>query len=109
MITQSESPRFNVNVFQDIYNCYFRIFGRENVHCYLAYIPIYPSGMWSFSYCSKGDLHPIKNLDQQTAKAFSKEHHLRYYSDQIHYASFVLPMFVKELLIESMSETDAKV
>jgi len=100
MITQSESPRFNVKTFQEIYSCYYQIYGRENVHCYLAYIPIYPSGMWSFSYCAKGDLHPIKNLDQQIAKKFSAENHLRYYSDQIHYASFILPQFVKDLLNE---------
>jgi spermidine synthase len=100
MITQSESPRFNVKTFQEIYSCYYQIYGRENVHCYLAYIPIYPSGMWSFSYCAKGDLHPIKNLDQQIAKKFSAENHLRYYNDQIHYASFILPQFVKDLLNE---------
>jgi spermidine synthase len=56
--------------------------------------------MWSFSYCAKGDLHPIKNLDQQIAKKFSAENHLRYYNDQIHYASFILPQFVKDLLNE---------
>lgn len=98
MITQSESPRFNVNVFKEIYNCYFQIYGQENVHCYLAYIPIYPSGMWSFSYCAKGDIHPIRNLDQQKAKSFSIDHNFKYYSDQIHYASFILPQFVKDLL-----------
>ena len=100
MVTQSESPRFNVNVFQEIYTCYFEIYGRDNVHCYLAYIPIYPSGMWSFSYCAKGEIHPIKNLDQQAAKDFSSKNQLRYYSDQIHYASFILPQFVKDLFNE---------
>jgi spermidine synthase len=100
MITQSESPRFNVTVFKDIYNCYFRVYGKENVHCYLAYIPIYPSGMWSFSYCAKGDIHPIRNLDQKIARDFSINQNLRYYSDQIHYAAFILPRFVKDLLNE---------
>jgi spermidine synthase len=104
MITQSESPRFNVDVFKDIYQCYSRVFGRDNVHCYLAYIPIYPSGMWSFSYCAKGDLHPIKNLDQQTAKIFTSKNDLKYYSDQIHYAAFILPRFVKDLLNEPTGE-----
>jgi spermidine synthase len=106
MITQSESPRFNVSVFKEIYNCYFQIFGRENVHCYLAYIPIYPSGMWSFSYCAKSELHPIKNLDQKLAYNFSKNHRLRYYSDQVHYAAFILPQFVKDLLHKPL-ETEA--
>jgi spermidine synthase len=56
--------------------------------------------MWSFSYCAKGDIHPIKHLDQQLARNFSKKQNLRYYSDQIHYAAFILPQFVKDLLNE---------
>ena len=102
MITQSESPRFNVKVFQEIYHCYRKVFGEYSVHCFLAYIPIYPSGMWSFSYCAKGDIHPIKNLKQQNAHNFSVNHNLRYYSDQIHYAAFILPQFVKDLLCEKV-------
>jgi spermidine synthase len=100
MVAQSESPRFKIQVFKDIYTCYKNIYGRQNVHCYLAYIPIYPSGMWSFSYCSKGKIHPIKNLDNKIASNFSDSQNLRYYSDEVHRAAFALPRFVKDLLEE---------
>ncbi|TFG97711.1 MAG: polyamine aminopropyltransferase [Calditrichales bacterium] len=98
MVTQSESPRFNVAVFQEIYQTYRKIFDPANVHCYLAFIPIYPSGMWSFSYCAKGDLHPLHNFDQKRYESVRKEHNLQYYSNEVHKGAFALPGFVKELL-----------
>ncbi|MEM6271863.1 MAG: polyamine aminopropyltransferase [Bacteroidota bacterium] len=98
MITQSESPRYNVRVFQEIYACYRAIFGPENVHCYLGQIPTYPSGTWSFSFCSKADLHPIQDLDFAAARAFAEQHDLDYYDADVHQAAFVLPRFVRKLL-----------
>ena len=53
MVTQSESPRFNNKVFKEVYEVYRGIFGQDNVHCYLAFIPTCPTGMWSFSYSAK--------------------------------------------------------
>lgn len=108
MVTQSESPEFNTRVFQEIYGCYRQIFGKNNVHCYLAFIPTYPSGMWSFSYCSKGCLHPINNLDFKHANDFIRQHKLRYYNPEIHNSSFVLPNFVKDLLSKKVSINDSK-
>ena len=98
MVAQSESPHFNTTVFQEIYHCYGNIFGYDHVHPYLAYIPTYPSGMWSFSFCSKSSLHPTKNFDMEKARQFSSQHHLRYYNPEIHNAAFILPTFVTELL-----------
>ncbi|AMM52104.1 spermidine synthase [Rufibacter sp. DG15C] len=97
MITQSESPRFNTKVFVEIYDTYRGIFGQENVHCYLAAIPTYPTGTWSFSFSSKGGVHP-KQVNMEQAAAFSREHNLRYYNEDIHQAAFALPNFVKDLL-----------
>ncbi|GAA4297116.1 polyamine aminopropyltransferase [Nibribacter koreensis] len=97
MITQSESPRFNTKVFVEIYDTYKGIFGQEKVHCYLAAIPTYPTGTWSFSFSSKGNAHP-KDVDMAKAAAFSREHNLRYYNEDIHHAAFALPNFVKDLL-----------
>ena len=97
MITQSESPRFNSGVFVEIYDTYKQIFGQNNVHCYLAAIPTYPTGTWSFSYSAKGDLHPMQ-FDREAAAAFSREQGLKYYNEEIHTAAFALPNFVKELL-----------
>ncbi len=98
MITQSESPRFNNKVFKEIYQTYGGIFGKENVHCYLAYIPTYPTGMWSFSYSSKGSAHPIKNFDATKSAQFAEREQLKYYNEGIHPAAFALPSFVKEMI-----------
>ncbi|WP_187262437.1 polyamine aminopropyltransferase [Pontibacter beigongshangensis] len=97
MITQSESPRFNSPVFVEIYETYKQIFGQDKVHCYLAAIPTYPTGTWSFSYSSKGDAHPLR-YDREAAAAFSQAQGLKYYNEHIHTAAFALPNFVKELL-----------
>lgn len=98
MITQSESPRFNSKVFTEIHQLYGDIFGKDQVHCYLAYIPTYPTGMWSFSYASKGSVHPCRQLDANKAAAFAESEGLKYYNEAIHTAAFALPGFVKDLL-----------
>ncbi|MEM7549707.1 MAG: polyamine aminopropyltransferase [Bacteroidota bacterium] len=98
MVTQSESPRFNKTVFQEINKCYKSIFGKESVFTYLGYIPTYPTGMWSFSLCSKGSLDPIKSIDQQRQNKLLSSNKLLYYNAEIHNSVFALPNFVKDLL-----------
>jgi spermidine synthase len=98
MVTQSESPRFNTAVFQEIYQCYFEIFGRDNVHCYQIQVPTYPSGTWSLSFSTKGGTHPLHDFDSAKAAAFTRKHNLRYYNESIHPAAFALPNFVRELI-----------
>ncbi|PVY42427.1 polyamine aminopropyltransferase [Pontibacter virosus] len=97
MITQSESPRFNSAVFVEIYDTYKKIFGQDKVHCYLAAIPTYPTGTWSFSYSAKGSASPLQ-FDKEAAAAFSRKEGLKYYNEAVHMAAFALPNFVKELL-----------
>ncbi len=101
MITQSESPRFNTKVFQEIFSCYKEIFGQNQVHCYLAYIPTYPTGMWSFSYSVKGQINPLK-FDSGRVQEFVKTNNLQYYNASIHQAAFALPNFVAHLLEEDL-------
>jgi spermidine synthase len=99
LITQSESPRFNQKVFQEIYRCFYSLFGKSQVFCFLAHIPTYPTGMWSFSYCSKSpDLHPVKNLQTDRLVQLTKNNNLRYYNGDVHAGAFALPNFVQELL-----------
>jgi spermidine synthase len=97
MVTQSESPRFNTKVFQEVYNLYDNIYGASQVFCYLAHIPTYPTGMWSFSFCSKGNTSPHE-VDLDAVARFSKEQKLQYYNEGIHCSAFALPNFVKELI-----------
>lgn len=98
MITQSESPRFNQHIFKDVFKCYKNIFGDNNVHCYLMYLPSFPSGMWSFSFSSKNQGDPFTNLNEDRVSRFCCDNNLRYYSFDVHNASFVLPKFVQEIL-----------
>jgi len=98
MVAQSESPRFKEEDLQKIYQKLYKIFGKEKTYCYLAFIPTYPSGMWSFALTSKGSLQPVKNFREAEAQKFTNRHALNYYSADIHRAAFVLPPFVGKLL-----------
>jgi len=97
MVAQSESPRFNEHVFIGIANCHRKLFGPENVWTYLAFVPTYTTGMWAFSFASKGNLNP-SSVNPEDASSFSKENNLQYYNEDIHHAAFVLPTYVRNML-----------
>lgn len=97
---QSESPVFNPKAFVELNQCLKQVFGSDRVHCYLVYIPMYPTGMWSLTYCSKQGSHPLKNFDRNKAAEFAKAQNLRYYNADIHPAMFALPTYIKEMLGE---------
>ena len=98
LITQSESPRFNEQTFCEVAKCHRQIFGPDRVWTYLAFVPTYTSGMWSFSLASKSECGPLTHFQDASAKEFSKEQSLRYYNEEIHRAAFVLPTYVREML-----------
>jgi spermidine synthase len=98
MITQSESPRFNQEIFREVFACYKQIYSHNNVFCYLMYLPSFPSGMWSFSFSSKGGDSPFTNLDKTKITQFCMIEKLKYYSYDMHNSSFVLPKFVQDIL-----------
>jgi spermidine synthase len=100
MTAQSESPRFNQPAFVDLNRCLKEIFGTTQVQCYLAFIPTYPTGMWSFSFCSKAGIHPVQGLDRDRAAAFASANGLQYYNADMHQAAFCLPTFIRTLLSE---------
>ena len=95
---QSESPRFNQFAFVDIHQCLKGICGADHVFCYLAFIPTYPTGMWSFNYATKGAAHPIQGMDAVRSESFAIAHNLQYYNVGIHQAAFALPTFVQTML-----------
>ena len=99
MVAQSESPRFNEHVFVGIAKCHRELFGQDHVWTYLAFVPTYTTGMWAFSFASKGSLKP-SSIDIESAQAFATENDLQYYNEQIHSAAFVLPTYVKKMLSE---------
>ena len=100
LVTQSEGPHFNQKAMAEMNHCFKTIFGKDKVHTYLAFIPTYPTGMWSFMYCSKGDLHPTRSLDAAKADAFASANGFKYYNAALHNGAFALPTFVKTMLNE---------
>lgn len=98
MTAQSESPRFNQPAFVELNRCLKAIFKPDAVHCYLAFIPTYPTGMWSFTYCSKDGPHPVKSFDSERSTQFAQDQNLQYYNAGIHQAAFCLPTFVQTML-----------
>ncbi len=66
---------------------------------YLAFIPLYPSGMWSLAFASKG-IHPHDSevMDRVVKGTTSMDASLQYYNPEVHQGSFALPGFVREIL-----------
>lgn len=88
MVAQTESPFFNQDLIRSVYKRIRSVFPITRL--YLASIPTYPSGLWSFTMGSKF-YDPLK-------LGSSKELDTKYYTSQIHKSCFILPKFIKELL-----------
>jgi spermidine synthase len=93
LVAQSESPFYNQDTVRAMYRNLRDIF--PIVKMYTCFMPIYPSGIWSFAFCSK-KYDPIADFDEKRCTRL----HLttRYYNTEIHCGSFMLPEFVKKLL-----------
>lgn len=91
-VAQTESPFFNRDLIPGLYRDISGIFPVTRL--YLAVVPTYPGGLWTFTMGSKKydplevDISGIPQLDT------------KYYSPDMHRACFVLPPFVKELLVQ---------
>ncbi|MBX5436122.1 MAG: polyamine aminopropyltransferase [Alicyclobacillaceae bacterium] len=86
---QTESPFVNQDLIRRVFADVRAVF--PQVYLYLAYVPTYPTGMWSFTLGSKRH-QPLPG--PQAARTAG----LRYYSPEVHRAAFVLPPFVQELI-----------
>jgi spermidine synthase len=87
---QTESPLFDLNFIARIngdVGAFFPI-----VRQYLACVPSYPGGLWSFTMGSK-KYDPILTPPESVP-----ELPYRYYNKSIHQAAFMLPQFMQELL-----------
>lgn len=66
---------------------------------YLAYIPLYPAGMWSFAYASKGIDPAAEDVVSRVRKGMDRfGAQLKYYNKEVHQGSFALPNFVKDII-----------
>ena len=90
MVAQTESPFYNQAILVGAYKGMQAVFPK--VRTYLASIPTYPSGLWSFTLASK-QYDPVTNQRRPHAGFNSK-----YYTPELHRSCFVLPKFVQELL-----------
>lgn len=93
--TQAESIWIHLDIIKNLKNACKAIF--PNVEYSYCTIPTYPSGQIGFMVCSKNDKIdlkiPLRSIDSNKEKELYK-----YYSKEIHQASFVLPNFAKYAL-----------
>ncbi|MTI93940.1 MAG: polyamine aminopropyltransferase [Firmicutes bacterium] len=90
MVAQTESPFYNQDILLRAATGMRSVFGQAAT--YLASIPTYPSGLWSFTMASKK--YQPGCLMRQPAPDLA----VKYYTPELHKASFELPLFVRELL-----------
>ncbi len=89
-VAQTESPFFNSNLIRNCYREISNIFPITKL--YLASVPTYPSGLWSFTIGSKK--YDPESIDFSNVPEYST----RYYTTKLHKGAFVLPRFVEQLL-----------
>ncbi len=89
---QSESPFFNQDIIQKVTKILKGLF--KHVDTYLACIPTYPSGLWSFTMASKEYRYSDAGLERANAVD------TRYFTPDIFRSCFTLPKFVKDILCE---------
>lgn len=94
MVTQSESPFYHQRTLRRMYENLSGIFPRTGL--YWAYVPTYPSGIWSFTLCSK-QYHPIEDFRETRYQELNID--TGYYNAGIHRAAFVLPNFIKKAIL----------
>jgi spermidine synthase len=87
---QTESPLFDLNFIARINDDVGAVF--PIVRQYLACVPSYPGGLWSFTMGSK-KFDPVL-----TPPASVPELPYRYYNKSIHLAAFMLPQFMQDFL-----------
>lgn len=88
LVAQSESPFFNVDVIKMAYGGINQVFPVTKF--YLANIPTYPSGLWSFTIGSK------KHDPEKIINSCASD--LKYYNQGVHQAAFKLPVFVSNII-----------
>lgn len=89
-VAQTESPFYNDDLISQVYKSIAGIFPVTKL--YLASVPTYPSGLWSFTMGSK------KHDPEQVGADQVHQYPTRYYNAGVHQGCFKLPQFVAGLL-----------
>ncbi len=93
LVAQTEFPLLQKKLVREIFHSLNKVFPVSRM--YLAPVPTYPTGLWSFGFASKG---PDPLLDFHPDRAKSLNGKLKYYTADIHRIAFTLPPFIRELL-----------
>lgn len=88
-VAQTESPWVDAKLITQLHSVLRDIF--PTVKLYLAGIPTYQSGQYSFTICSK-------QYDPLVIQPGKPELETKYYSPEIHKAAFVLPPFIQDIV-----------
>jgi spermidine synthase len=91
-VFQTESPFYSTEVLAQVQERMRTLF--RHVAPYLAHIPTYPSGLWSFTFASDA-IDPL-NTALQREPAFLAE--LKYLTPELLRAAFVLPAYLRRRL-----------
>lgn len=91
MVAQSESPFYHAEIQKNMYGNLRNVF--PIVEMYQAFIPTYPSGLWSFAFASK-KYHPVRDFNRE--RAAGRDFDTRYYNEDLHLGAFMLPTFARE-------------
>jgi len=91
MVAQTESPILQEKYFKNAITEISKVF--KNMEVYLAYIPTYPSGMWSFTIASDDvDLNNKTNIDRLSNVK------TKYFNEDIFNSLYALPTFVRDMV-----------
>jgi spermidine synthase len=93
LVAQSESPFYHAAIQKSMFANLRATF--PIVEMYQAFIPTYPSGLWSFAFASK-HYHPL--TDFAAERATKRSFPTRYYNPDLHRGAFMLPTFVRDNL-----------
>ncbi|MCF7616219.1 spermidine synthase [Bacillus sonorensis] len=89
-VAQTDNPWFTPELITNVQRDVKEIFPITRL--YLANIPTYPSGLWTFTIGSK----TYDPLEVEESRFFDID--TKYYTKDIHKAAFVLPKFVSDLI-----------
>lgn len=95
VVSQGESPYYDMKMQKVLVDILADVFPK--VHIYNYCNMSYPSGLWSFTFASKG-LCPFKDFAPQRVQ---QKH--PYYSSECHVGSFLIPQFMKDEHRQSLS------
>ncbi|MBF7082578.1 polyamine aminopropyltransferase [Desulfallas sp. Bu1-1] len=90
LVAQTESPFFNQDLLKTSFSSLAILFPITRL--YLACIPTYPSGLWSFTLASKYYDPLAVKLDNKIS------FETKYYNKDIHVSAFGLPTFILQMI-----------